>query len=177
MSGTDMACAVPGNLHYTIGDYDKAKELHERHLVGPLGGYAYLRISARTVACVRTCLPYCAMYMPYVHTLGPRPYRHTDGALLCYQECAKESGDVEGETAAYGGLGNVYYALQDLEQAEQMHSKHLEMSREAGDVAGEGRANGNLAVLYVNWCRHCCFGNLRTYGNLRGVIMTGIEAY
>lgn len=102
---------------------------------------------------------------------------------------------MEGETAAYGGLGNVYYALQDLEQAEQMHSKHLEMSREAGDVAGEGRANGNLvsclcrlvpdcvvfdwyqAVLYVNWCRHCCFGNLRTYGNLRGVIMTGIEAY
>ena len=126
-----------GNAYYSLGDFRKAIEYHERHLkisteVGDRAGegtaYGNLGVA------------YCS--------LGD-----FQKAIDYHQRNLKISKEVEdraGEGRAYGNLGNAYHYLGDFQKAIEYHERHLKISKEVGDRAGEGRAYGNLGNAYYS---------------------------
>ncbi|MGH6903064.1 MAG: tetratricopeptide repeat protein, partial [Geminicoccaceae bacterium] len=64
-------------------------------------------------------------------------------------EAFREIGDLHGEGAALGNLGNAYAALGELRQAIEHHQRALIISREIGDRRAEGQDLGNLGNAYA----------------------------
>ena len=56
---------------------------------------------------------------------------------------------IEGMARAYGNLGLIYMTRGDLDQAEAMHRKALEINEKLGRLEGMARDYGNLGALYV----------------------------
>ncbi|XP_073229373.1 uncharacterized protein [Porites lutea] len=124
-----------GIAYYSLGDFRKAIEYHERHLkiskeVGDRAGegraYGNLGIAYRNLGYFQKAIKYHEQHL----------------------KISKEVGDRSGEGKAYGNLGNAYDSLGDFQKAIEYHERHLKISKEVGDRAGEGKAYGNLGNAY-----------------------------
>ncbi|XP_044167244.1 tetratricopeptide repeat protein 28-like, partial [Acropora millepora] len=123
------------NAYWSLGDYRKAIEYHEKHLkialeIGDRDGegraYENLGIAYPSLDDYRKAIEY-----------------HEKDLKI-----AIEIGDRGGERGAYGNLGNAYWSLGDYRKAIEYHEKHLKIAIEIGDRGGEGGACGNLGNAY-----------------------------
>ena len=169
------ANAYLGNAHYSLGDFLKAIEYHERDLkiskeVGDRaregGAYGNLGNVFDSLGNFRKAIEYHERHLKISKEVGDRVGEgkacgnlgnayHSLGDFkkaIEYQErhlkISKEVGDRAGEGNACGNLGNDYYSLGDFQRAIDYHERHLKISKEVGDRAAEGRAYGNLGNAY-----------------------------
>jgi tetratricopeptide (TPR) repeat protein len=130
-----------GQLHSSLGDFRRAAEYHqdhlviareigdpesERHALGNLGG-AY-------------------------HDLGDG-----DRALECYERdlaIASEIGDRRGELVALASLGVACLELEDYDRAIEYHEQSLVIAREIGYRQGQGEALSHLGHVYTCLGKH-----------------------
>ena len=62
--------------------------------------------------------------------------------------CYRESNDEAGEAAAASGLGGVYQAMDQHDQALKYHMLDLEIGQRIGDKPAQIRASGNIGATY-----------------------------
>jgi len=55
---------------------------------------------------------------------------------------------LEGMASDYGNLGVIYHDRGDLDKAEEMHTKSLEIEEKLGRLEGMANQYGNLGVIY-----------------------------
>ena len=164
-----------GIAYYSLGDFRKAIEYHERHLkiskeVGDRAGeriaYCYLGNAYHSLGHFQKAIEYHERHLKISKEVGDRA---GEGRAYCnlgvaydglgdfqkaieYHErnlkISKEVGDRAGEGKAYCNLGNAYGSLGDFQKAIEYHERHLKISKELGDRAGEGGAYGNLGIAY-----------------------------
>ena len=134
-AGEGRAYGNLGNAYYSLGDFQKAIEYHERDLkisteVGDRAGegraYCNLGNAFRNIGDFQKTIEY-----------------HERDLKI-----SKEVGDRAGEGKAYGNLGNAYHSLGDFQKAIEYHERHLKISKELGARAGEGKAYCNLGDDY-----------------------------
>ncbi|CAH3186124.1 unnamed protein product [Porites evermanni] len=160
-----------GIAYYSLGDFRKAIEYHERHLeisreVGDRAGerkaYCNLGNAYDSLGDFQKAIEYHERDLKISKEMGDRA---GEGRAYCnlgnaydslgyfqkaieYHErhlkISKEVGDRAGEGKAYGDLGNACRSLGDFQKAIEYHERHLKISEEVGHRAGEGRAYGNL---------------------------------
>ena len=123
-AGEGSAYGNLGNAYYSLGDFQRAIEYHEKHLsitkdVGDRAGEgsAYYSLG----------LSYLSLYS-------------LSEALAHFRA---------GEGGAYGNLGNGYDSLGDLQRAIEYHETHLSIAKDVGDGAGEGSANYSLGISFL----------------------------
>jgi hypothetical protein len=63
-------------------------------------------------------------------------------------EIAQQTGDKNGEGAAYGNIGNALHSLSRYDEAIEYHKKHLEIAQQTGDNVGEGNDHYNISRAY-----------------------------
>ena len=148
-----------GNAYYSLGDFKKAIEYHERHQkiikeVGDRAGegtsYANLGNAYYRLGDFKTAIEYHGRHLKIV----------------------KEVGDRAGEGSSYGHLGNAYDSLGDFEKAIEYHERHLKIAKEVGDMAGEGRSYCNLGACFESQCSlkkalDCYRNSVRLFNDLR----------
>ena len=126
-----------GNVYESLGDFKKAIECHNQHLLiaKKVGnkhweGYAYncLGDAHRSLGDFKKAIEYLNLYL----------------------KITEEVGDKKGEGSAYGDLGNVYWSQGDFKKAIVFHNVHLKIAQEVGDKHGEGNASGNLGNDYYS---------------------------
>ena len=164
-----------GIAYYSLGDFRKAIEYHERHLkiskeVGDRAGegkaYGNLGNAYRNVGDFQKAIEYHERHLKISKEVGDRAGEGTAYGNLGnvyfslgdFQKAieylerllkiSKQVGDRAGERGAYGNLGNAYRSLGDFQKAIEYHERHLKISKEVGDRAGEGKAYGNLGIVY-----------------------------
>ncbi|KAL9965096.1 hypothetical protein ACROYT_G028845 [Oculina patagonica] len=164
-----------GNAYYRLGDFKKAIEYHELHLiiakeVGDTAGegraYGSLGNAYHSLGDFKQAMEYHERDLKIAKEVGDTAGEGCAyGNLGCayhrlghfkkaieYHELhlkiAKEVRDAAGEGGAYGNLGNDYHSLGDFKKAMEYHERHLKIAKEVGDTAGEGRAYGNLGNAY-----------------------------
>jgi len=54
----------------------------------------------------------------------------------------------QGISISYGNLGNVYYMRGELNKAEKMHKKALEIDEKIDNLEGVARHSSNLGLVY-----------------------------
>ena len=136
-AGEGSTYANLGNAYYSLSDFRKAIEYHERDLkiakeIGDRGGEGRAYANRANAYC----------------SLGD--FRKAIGYHGKHFKIAIEIGDRAGEGRAYGNLGNAYHSLGDFRKAIEYHEKHLKIAKEMGDRAEEGRAYGNLGIDYCS---------------------------
>ncbi|KAL9963813.1 hypothetical protein ACROYT_G027358 [Oculina patagonica] len=163
------------NTYYSLGDFKKAIEYHERHLkiakeVGDRAGegksYGNLGNAYRSLGDFKKAIEYHERDLKIAKEVGDRAgegksYCNLGNAYFSlgdfkkaieYHErhlkLAKEVGDRAGEGKSYGNLGNAYYSLGDFKKAIEYHERHLKIAKEVGDRAGEGKSYCNLGNAY-----------------------------
>ena len=163
-----------GIAYYSLGDFWKAIEYHERHLkiskeVGDRSGegtaHGNLGIAYFRLGDFQKAIEYHERHLKISKEVGDRAgegkaygnlgiayFRLGDfQKAIEYHELplktSKEVGDRVGEGTAYGNLGNAYHSLGDFQKAIEYHERHLKISK-VGDRAGEGSAYGNLGIAY-----------------------------
>ncbi|KAL9965084.1 hypothetical protein ACROYT_G028829 [Oculina patagonica] len=124
-----------GNAYYSIGDFKKAIEYHERHL----------KLAKQVGDTAGEGRAYTNLGNAY-HSLGD--FKKAIEYHERHLKIAKEVGDTAGEGRAYGNLGIAYSRLGDFKKAIEYHERHLKIAKEVGDTAGEGSAYGNLGNAY-----------------------------
>ena len=164
-----------GIAYYSLGDFRKAIEYHERHLkiskeVGDRAGegkaYGNLGNAYHSLGDFHKAIEYNERHLKISKEVGDRA---GEGNAYCnlgnayhslgdfqkaieYHErhlkISKEVGDRAGEGKAYCNLGNAYHSLGDFHKAIEYHKRHLKISKEVGDRAGEGIAYCNLGITY-----------------------------
>ena len=166
-----------GIAYYSLGDFQKAIEYHERHLkiskeVGDRAGegraYGNLGNAYNSLGDFQKAIDYYERDLKISKEVGDRAGEgRTYGNLgvayknlgdfqkaIQYHErdlkISKEVGDRAGEGRAYGNLGNAYDSLGDFQKAIEYHERDLKISKEVGDRAGEGKAYCNLGNAYHN---------------------------
>jgi tetratricopeptide (TPR) repeat protein len=63
-------------------------------------------------------------------------------------EIAQQQADKSAEAVALGNLGIVYGTRGDLDRAEEMHKKSLEIDTKLGRLEGMANQYGNLGIVY-----------------------------
>ncbi|CAH3184234.1 unnamed protein product [Porites lobata] len=164
-----------GIAYYSLGDFRKAIEYHERHLkiskeVGDRAGegraYGNLGNAYFCLGDFQKAIEYHERHLKISKEVGDRAvegkaYGNLGNAyfrLGDFQKAieyhkrqlkiSKEVGDRAGEGGAYCNLGNAYDSLGDLQKAIEYHERRFKISKEVGDRAGEGGAYGNLGNAY-----------------------------
>ena len=126
-----------GNVYESLGDFKKAIECHNQHLLiaKKVGnkhweGYAYncLGDAHRSLGDFKKAIEYLNLHL----------------------KITEEVGDKKEEGSAYGDLGNVYWSQGDFKKAIEFHNVHLKIAQEVGDKHGEGNASGNLGNDYYS---------------------------
>ena len=169
-----------GNLglaYYSLGDYHKAIELHEKHLAiareigdrrGEGNALSNLGLAYFNLCDYRKAIKFYEQILAIAREIGDR---RGEGAAfgnlgLAYSSLgdyckaiefhekhlaiAREIGDWRGEGNALGNLGNAYYSLGDYHKAIELHEMYLAIAKEIGDRRGEGAVLGNLGVAYYS---------------------------
>jgi tetratricopeptide (TPR) repeat protein len=124
-----------GLAHFALGEYRRAIEFHEQHLV-----------IAREFGDRRGEGNALANLGNAHHALGE--YRRAIEFHEQHLVIARAIGNRQGEGNALGSLGLDYYSLGEYCRAIQFHEQHLVITREFGDRLNEGRALGNLGLGY-----------------------------
>ena len=164
-----------GNAYFSLGDFKKAIEYHERDLkiskevgdrAGEGGAYGNLGNAYDSLGDFKKAIEYHERDLKISKEVGDRAgeggaYGNLGNAYqslgdfkkaIEYHEqnleISKEVGDKAGEGKAYGNLGNAYQSLGDFQKAIEYHERHLKISKEVGDKAGEGKAYGSLGNAY-----------------------------
>ena len=167
-----------GNLgiaYFSLGDFRKAIEYHEKHLkiaieIGDRSGEglasANMGIAYRSLGEFRKAIKYHKKDLKIAIEIGSRDgegraYANLGNAYLSLGDFRKaieyhekhlkisiEIGNRAGEGGAYGNLGSAYRSQGDLQKAIEYHEKHLKIAIEIGDRAGEGRASANMGIAY-----------------------------
>ena len=166
-----------GNAYYSLGDYQKANEYHEKHLkiaqeigdrsgegraCGNLGNAYY------SMGDYQKAIEYHEKHLKIAQEIGDRSregaaYGNLGIAYLSlddfrkaieYNEkllkIAQEIGDRSREGTAYRNFGNAYQSLGDYQKAIEYHEKCLKIAQEIGDVSGEGAAYHNIGNTYFS---------------------------
>jgi len=160
-----------GVSHEGVGNFKRAKELHEMMLefcrgIGDKGGEGMA--SGNVGNCLakqswyQEAMKYYQREIDLSREVGSKMQegRANGNMGLCFErmgqhaeaderferhlELAIECGDRIGIACAYSNLGNSAYREQNYEKAVELHTKHLNISRECGDRANEARAITNL---------------------------------
>ena len=174
-AGEGRAYGNLGNAFYSLGDFRKAIEYHEKHLkiaieigdrAGEGGAYGNLGNAFDSLGDFRKAIEYHEKHLKIAIEIGDRAgeggaYGNLGNAFYSlgdfrkaieYHEkhlkIAMEIGDRAGEGGAYGNLGNAFYSLGDFRKAIEYHEKHLKIAMEIGDRAGEGGAYGSLGNAF-----------------------------
>jgi tetratricopeptide (TPR) repeat protein len=124
-----------GTANWSLGDYNKAIELHQKHLA-----IAYEM----------------GDHLGEGHGLGNLGlvylYMGNYEAAIVFLEQSiiikHEMGDRFGEGNSLGNLGAAYYSLGNYQKAIELHELSLEIKREVGNRRGEGNSLGNLGNVY-----------------------------
>ena len=176
-----MAYGSLGIAYYSLGNFQKALEYHERNLKiakewndrsGEGKAYGNLGNAHHSLGDFERAMEYYHCNLKIAKELGDR---RGEGAVYgnigiahrilgdfkkavdCHErhlKIAKEVGDRSGEGKAYVHLGNTFHSLGDFQKAIDFHERYLKISIELGDRSGEGAAYGNLGNA------HCSLGNL-----------------
>jgi tetratricopeptide (TPR) repeat protein len=70
------------------------------------------------------------------------------GAEQDYRRVAELAENDEGRAVAYGNLGAIYQTRGDLDEAERLHRKALEIEVKLGRLEGMASTYGNLGLIY-----------------------------
>ena len=135
MAGEGKAYGNLGNAYYSLGEFQKAIQYHERDL----------KISKEVGDRVGKGNTYCNLGNDY-YSLGD--FQKAIEYHERHLKISKEVGDRAGEGKAYGNLGNDYYRLGDFQKAIEYHERHLKILKEVGDRTRKGKAYGNLGNNY-----------------------------
>ena len=135
--GEGTAYGNLGTVFYSLGEYKKNKEYHEkaraiRMKIGDRRGEA--------AGCGNLGGVFCS----------PGEYKKAKEYHEKALAIRMEIGDREGEGAAYGNLGTVFYSLGEYKKAKEYHEKALVITMEIGDREGEGAAYGNLGTVFYS---------------------------
>ena len=119
----------------SLGEYEKAKEYHERALT------IRTEISDRA----GEALSYGNLGTVF-ESLGEyeKAKQYHERALVI----SIEIGDRAGEASSYGNLGTVFQSSGEYENAEEYLEKALAIRIEIGDLAGEASSYGNLGAMF-----------------------------
>ena len=125
-----------GIAYYSLGDFQKAIEYHERHL----------KISKEVGDRAGEGKAYCNLGNAYCGLVDlQKAIKYNERHL----KISKEVGDRAGEGIAYGNLGNAFRNIGDLQKAIEYHERHLKISKKVGDRAGEVKAYLLAPLLFV----------------------------
>ncbi|XP_044183194.1 tetratricopeptide repeat protein 28-like [Acropora millepora] len=144
-----------GDAHYSLGDYRKAIEYHERHLnivieseigdrgeegtaTGNLGNVYKSLGEGRANGSLGN----------FYNILGDNQ-RAIDYIEKCLK-IAVQIGDRDREGTIYGNLGNAYQSLGDYRKAIEYYEKQLNIAIEIGDRGREGTSYHNIGSAYCS---------------------------
>ena len=174
-AGKVAAYSNLGNVYFSLGDFKKAIEYHERQLkiskevgdgAGEVAAYSNLGNAYFSLGDFKIAIEYHERQLKISKELGERTgerkaYNNLGDAYnslgefqkaIEYHErhlkTSKEMGDRAGEGTAYCNLGNACNSLGDFQKAIEYLERHLKISKEVGDRAGEGNAYCNLGNAY-----------------------------
>ena len=102
-----------GNAYFSLGDFRKAIEYHEKHLK--------IAIEIGDQERRRTSLWKSRSVLTFHWVTSEKPLSIIEKHL----KIAIEIGDRAGEGRAYGNLGNAYFSLGDFRKAIEYHEKDL----------------------------------------------------
>jgi CHAT domain-containing protein len=173
-AGEERAVGGLGFVHWSLGEYPRARELYESNLElsreiddraaegRALGGLGRVDVSLgeyaagrehheESLALAREARDRAGEAEALVN-LGTAHYSLGDVSTAGgnYEEAltlAREIGDRPVEARAIRGIGNVHFRRGDLPKAREHYEKMLDLSRELGDRSAEAKAYGNLGVV------------------------------
>ena len=136
-NGEGTTYANLGTVFYSLEEYQKAKEYHEKALaiaieIGDSHGEGRILGNLGSV----------------FHSLGEyqKAKEYYEKALAI----AIEIGDRNGERTTYGNLGSVFHSLGEYQKAKEYYEKALAIVIEIGDRSGEGTTYANLGTAFYS---------------------------
>ena len=151
-----------GNAYYSLGNYRKAIEYHEKSLKiaieignrdGEGGAYGSLGNASQSLGDFQKAIEYHEKHL----------------------KIAIEIGDRDGEGRAYGSLGNAYTSTGNYRKAIEYYEKSLKIAIEIGDRGREGTNYHNIGVAYCSLEQfenavHNFVSAVNTFNSLRSLL-------